>query len=1072
MNKIYTGKMMSKSKLLLLLALFSTYSIAEAKSEKSSRYGMVREKKQQIIITGTVKDKDNQVLPGVSVRLKGSAIATVTDINGKYKIAVTDQNSILIFSYIGFRVTEEIIGQRSQINVNLQTDQQTLNEVAVVGYGTVTRKDLTGAVAKADITEMVKAPVASFEDALAGRVAGVQVSSNQGQPGSANEIVIRGANSVTQSNSPLYVIDGFPIEDPSNAAINPQDIASIDVLKDASATAIYGSRGANGVIVIETKKGLNGKSVISYNGSLGFQEVTKKMDMMNAYDFVKLQQEIDPVLTAQQYFVNRDLESYRDATSYNWQDQIFRRAPLQMHNISIVGGNSQTKYTISGSIYDQKGVIINSGFKRYQGRFSIDQVVSPKLKVGLNTNYSVLQNFGQIASDPGSSGSASSYLLYSVWGFRPVTGNDTDLTGDLLDPDISVTNDFRVNPVISTSNELRQDKTRNLTANGYLNYAIIKDLSLKITGGISNRMIRGDAFYNSQTSKGTPLIPTNTRGSYGIVAFEETNNWVNENTLTYKKKLGNHSFDVLGGFTMQGRSLDSYGLTSTNVPNESLGLSGLDEGTPFANVALESENTLVSAIGRINYNYKSKYLLTGSYRADGSSKFAANNRWGYFPSGAFAWRMSSEGFMKPLTFISDAKFRVSYGLTGNNRVNDYATYASLSFLPVNPNLTLTNNYSFNNATPGKGVIPSTLPNQDLKWETTSQLDLGYDLSLFKNRISIVADVYKKVTTNLLLNANVPYTTGYIKALKNIGKTENRGLELSLTSVNIQSPSFTWSTNFNISFNRNKLLALAENEKTLLSTINWEIAYATTPLYLAEVGSPVAQFYGFKWDGVYQYPDFDLNNGVYALKSDQPYYGANRNTIQPGDIKYSDINGDGKVDDNDRTVIGNPLPKNTGGFSNNFAYKGFDLGVLLQWSYGNDVMNANRIIFEGNALNYRNLNQYASYTDRWTPENQSNTLARVGGQGPRGVYSSRIIEDGSYLRLKTVSFGYAIPQKFLSKLKVAKVYFSASAQNLLTITGYSGMDPEVSVRNSALTPSFDYSAYPRAKTLTFDLKISL
>ncbi|WP_432713692.1 SusC/RagA family TonB-linked outer membrane protein, partial [Pedobacter sp.] len=519
MKKIYKGKMMSKSKLMLLLALFSNYPLAEAAVKSAVEDGIVKEKKQQMVITGVVKDKDNLVLPGVSVRLKGSATAVATDIQGKYKIAVTDQNSVLVFSYIGFIAKEEIVGSRKVININLQTDLKTLNEVAVIGYGTVNRKDLTGAVGKANVEDMAKAPVASFEDALAGRIAGVQVSSNQGQPGANNEIVIRGANSVTQSNSPLYVIDGFPIEDPSNAVINPQDIASIDVLKDASATAIYGSRGANGVIVIETKKGVNGKSVISYNGSIGLQQVTKKMDMMDAYEFVKLQKEIDPILTAEQYLKDRDLESYRNEPTYNWQDQIFRSAPMQTHNLSITGGNSQTKYMISGSAFDQKGVIINSGFKRYQGRFSIDQVVSSKLKVGLNTNYSVLKNFGQIAADAGSSGSASSYLLYSVWGFRPVTGSGTDLTGDLMDPDISSSNDFRVNPVISTSNELRQDQTRNLTANGYLTYALHPNLSLKITGGISNRMIHADAFYNSQTAKGTPLIPTNTRGSYGIVAF-------------------------------------------------------------------------------------------------------------------------------------------------------------------------------------------------------------------------------------------------------------------------------------------------------------------------------------------------------------------------------------------------------------------------------------------------------------------------------------------------------------------------------------------------------------------------
>ena len=1068
MYKSFINKRNCKVALILLMSSISGYSFAGnmIPSKETSAY------RQQIVIKGTVRDKDNLVLPGVSVRLKGSATVAVTDIQGRYTIRVPNENSVLLFSYVGFTPLEEVVKTKTEINVTLQADQKNLNEVAVVGYGTVKRKDITGSVGKANVTDMLKAPVASFEDALAGRVAGVQVSSNQGQPGSNNEIVIRGANSLTQSNSPLYVIDGFPIEDPSNAAINPADIESIDVLKDASATAIYGSRGANGVIVIETKKGVPGKTVIAYNGSLGFQQITNKMDMMNPYEFVKLQTEINPTLAAQQYLTGRDLESYRSEQGYDWQDQMFKTAPLQIHNISISGGNSQTKYTISGSAYDQDGIIINSGYSRFQGRVSLDQTVSEKLKVGIIANYSVLKNYGQIASDAGSSGSASSYLLYSVWGYRPIAGNNTDLTGGLLDPDISVTNDFRVNPIISTSNEIRQDETKSLTANGYLTYNITNDLTLKLTGGINNRMIRGDAFYNSQTSKGSPLIPTNTRGSYGIVAFEETNNWVNENTLTYRKKLGNHSFDVLGGFTMQGRGQSTYGFTSQNVPNESLGLSGLDEGSPFANVARETENTLASFLTRANYNYKSKYLLTASFRADGSSKFASNNRWGYFPSGAFAWRMSGEDFMKNVTFISDAKFRISYGLTGNNRIADYGTYASLSFLPVNPNLTLTNNYSFNNATPGKGVIPATLPNQDLKWETTGQLDIGYDLSLFKDRIALTVDAYRKVTRDLLLNANVPYTTGYISALKNIGKTENKGLEFTVSTVNIKTPKFNWSTSLNISFNRNQLLALADNEQNRYTPINWEIAYQSTPLYIAKVGEPVAQFYGLKWDGVYQYTDFDVANGIYTLKADQAYHGASRTAIQPGDVKYSDMNGDGKVDDNDRTVIGNPLPKHIGGFSNNFSYMGFDLGVFLQWSYGNDIYNANRIIFEGNALNYANLNQYSSYSDRWSPDNQESNLARVGGQGPRGIYSSRVIEDGSYLRLKTVSFGYNVPVKFFSKLNLKRVYVSASAQNLLTVTGYSGMDPEVSVRNSALTPGFDYSAYPRAKTLTFDLKISL
>ncbi len=1021
---------------------------------------------QNITIKGKVTDEKGETLPGVSIAVAGAKIGTVTNTSGEYQISVPE-GATLVFTYIGFSTQQVSIGNKTKVDVVMRVDQvgKQLNEVVVVGYGSVSKKDVTGSVGQVNMTDLLKAPVASFEDALAGRVAGVRVASSQGQPGATVDIVVRGANSLTQGNSPLYVIDGFPIEDPTNAAINPADIASINVLKDASATAIYGSRGANGVIIIETKKGKAGKPVIAYNASFGLQQVSNKMDLMNPYDFVKLQFELDSVTTKTQYLTNRTLESYSSDKGYDWQDQIFRTAPMQIHTLSLSGGSDQTKYFISGSIFDQDGIIINSGYKRYQGRFSLDQTVNKKLKVGINTNYSSIKSYGRVASDPGTTGSASSYLLYSVWGYRPITANGTDLVSSLLDPDIDVNNDFRVNPIVSTQNELMQTTTTNLIANAYASYAINKDLTLRVTGGIIDRVARNDQFFNSQTAQGTPLIPTNVRGSYGSVLYQETNNWVNENTLTWNKKMNDHSLNVVGGFTVQARKLNSYGFSSVLVPNESLGLSGLDEGTPLQVTAIQSQNTLASFLGRVNYSYKSKYLLTGTFRADGSSKFVDGNKWGYFPSGAFAWRMIDEPFIKSLRFVSDAKFRASYGLTGNNRVSDFAYLSSLALLTLN-------SYSFNNGTPSKGVIPVTLPNDDLKWETTAQLDFGYDLGLFKNRINLTVDAYQKTTKDLLLNANVPYSTGYTTAYRNIGKIQNRGLEFTLNTVNIKNKDFNWSSNFNISFNQNKVLALNDNQQNLLTPISWETAYSGNPLYIAAVGGSAAQFYGYKGDGIYQYSDFNLVNGVYTLKSDITTNGATRSSIKPGDIKYKDLNGDLVVNASDRTVIGNPIPKNTGGFSNDFTYKGFNLNVFFQWSYGNDIFNANRIIFEGNALGYRNLNQYESYNDRWTPNNPSNTLARVGGQGPKGVYSSNDIEDGSYLRLKTVSFGYNLPKSWLKQLKISNVYVSLSGQNLVAWTKYSGMDPEVSVQNSALTPGFDYSAYPRAKTVTLDLKISL
>lgn len=1052
---------------LLLAGCFIYSSSAEGslKRERDQSFESIGVRSRQQTIKGMVTDTNNDPLIGVTVRIKGTSTGTVTDANGRYTIVAPRNAGTLVFQYVGYIDQEVNFSGPGAVNVKMRIKQSQLNEVVVVGYGSVKKGDITGSIAQVSMGNLTKAPVPSFEDALAGRVAGVTVTSTQGQPGAGVDIVIRGGNSITQDNSPLYVIDGFPIENPASSAINPNDIASIQILKDASATAIYGSRGANGVIIIETKKGKKSAPVVSYNGSMGWQQVTKKMDMMNPYQFVQLQFELDSINTKAQYLNGRTIDSYKSDPGYDWQDQIFRTAPMQTHMLSLTGGTDQTKYAVSGSIYNQDGIIINSGYQRYQGRFALDQTVNSKLKVGITTNYSNVRTYGRVASDVGSSNSASSYLMYSVWGYRPITSDSTDLTGSLIDPDINTNNDFRVNPVISTQNELLRRTNKYLLTNAYANYSFTKDLVLKITGGYSTQTIRDDQFFNSQTAQGTPLLPTNVKGSYGSVVYAETSNWLNENTLTWNKVLGKHTLNIVGGFTAQGRKLSNYGFQAVNVPNESLGLSGLDEGTPLAVTAAASENTLASFLGRVNYSYKSKYLLTATFRADGSSKFAEGHKWGYFPSGAFAWRMSDEAFLKKLSFISQAKLRVSYGLTGNNRVSDFAYLASLAL----PTL---NSYSFNNATPSKGVIPVTLPNDDLKWETTAQFDLGYDLGLLNDRIALTVDAYQKTTSDLLLNANVPYSTGYASAYRNIGKIKNRGLEFTLNTVNVKTSDFSWGSNFTISFNRNKIVALNDNQQNLQTPITWETAYSTNPLYIAQVGSSVAKFYGYQWDGVYQYNDFDLANGVYTLKSNIPTNGATRSSIQPGDIRYKDLNGDGVVDAKDRTIIGNPIPKHVGGFNNNFGYKNFDLNVFFQWSYGNDIFNANRLIFEGDALNYRNLNQYDSYVDRWTPTNPSTTLARIGGQGPKGAYSSNNVEDGSYLRLKTVSLGFQVPKTLLKKLKVSSVYFSVSGQNLVTWTKYTGMDPEVSVQNSALTPGFDYSAYPRAKTLTFDLKVSL
>ena len=1036
--------------ILLLMATLFCFSVQAQQTDRKLLKGVV------------VDNEDGEFLVGVHVQVKeDKKRVAVTDKDGKFSIRAAATET-LVFTYIGYTAQQVQVSSFKE-TVRLKQSITGLNEIVIVGYGEVKRKDITGAVAEVKMEDLAKAPVASFDEALAGRIAGVQVSSNEGQPGAEMNIVVRGGNSLTQSNSPLYVIDGFPIEDFSNAAINTDDIASISVLKDASATAIYGSRGANGVIIIETKKGKTGGAVISYNGYAGVQNVTKEMELMNPYEFVKYQTERDPDGMVRTYFTNPGftLEDYENTENIDWPDMLFRTALMQNHNLSIRGGSEQTKYAFSGSIFGQNGVIINSGYDRYQGRVVVDQTINKKLKIGININYSKDKNYGALSSAQAASSRAySTYLMYRVWGYRPLTiGNDFDAFNDLFD---SEEEDNRImNPIIGTKNELRQQFRTNIMTNAYATYAIRDNLTLNIRGGLNSRLTRNESFNNSKTFRGFPSA-SNLKGVNGSFSDLDLNDWVNENTLTYKKKLNkDNSFDITAGFTIQGTSASTYGYESTNIPNEELGLVALQLGIPSSVTSFKSRNTLMSYLGRVNYNFKSRYLFTASFRADGSSKFAPENRWGYFPSVAFAWQMGKEKFLKKLSFVSDAKFRVSYGVTGNNRVNDFVRYLSLN---------LTDYYSFANEIPAYAATIDNLGNDHLKWERTTQADIGYDLSLFKNRINLAIDLYSKTTSDLLLNSNLPNSSGFNKVYKNVGKIRNNGLELSLSTVNIKTKAFSWQSDFNISFNNNKILALADGETNILSTVNWTGDFANSYLYLARIGGPAASFFGYVWDGNYQYEDFDLQqNGTYKLKNTVPTNGNDRSVIKPGDIKYVDQNGDGVLNDQDRVVIGRALPIHTGGFNNNFTYKGFNLNVFFQWNYGNDIYNANRIIFEGNFTNRQNLNQYATYQDRWTPENQSNTQFRIGGQGPAGVYSSRTIEDGSFLRLKTVQLGYTFPKPVMKQLKMKSIELYVAAQNLYTWTNYSGMDPEVSVRNSTLTPGLDYSAYARNRTITMGVK---
>ncbi|WP_259464056.1 SusC/RagA family TonB-linked outer membrane protein [Bacteroides acidifaciens] len=1034
----------------------------------------------QVLVKGTVKDNLGEGVPGASVQVKGTSQGTITDLDGKFAFSVPNKNAIIVISFIGYVTVEQKVDTQKPMVITLREDTKTLDEVVVVGYQEVRKRDLTGSVAKANMNDVLTAPVASFDQALGGRIAGVNVTSGEGMPGGTMNIVIRGNNSLTQENSPLFVIDGFPVEDTSaSSTLNPSDIESIDFLKDASATAIYGARGANGVVIVTTKKGKVGRAQLTYDGSFGVQHITRTIPMMNAYEFVKLQNEMYPTVVAGSYLMNYEgkqwtLEDYRNIDQYNWQDEIFQTAWQQSHTLRLTGGTEGVRYNASLSYYDQDGTLLETGYKRMQGRMNT-VVRRGKLNMSLTTNYSR-------SIQTGSTPSATSYsgmnnLFYSVWGYRPVTSPDTPLSflmDSATDNAVDSSNDYRFNPILSLKNEYRKNYINNLQMNGFAEYEVINGLKVKVSAGYTYDARKNDQFNNSKTRYGGP---TSTDKVNAQVTRSERLTWLNENTVTYQTNIKKkHFINALAGITFQNSDYEAYAFRTTHIPNESLGMAGMSEGQASTSSSVKSSWSMLSYLGRINYNYKSKYYATASFRVDGSSKFNKNNRFGYFPSASLAWTFTEEEFMKPIkSILSNGKLRFSWGLTGNNRIGEYDYYQLLSVLKSRiGSYTATNSipsgvYPFENDATNAGTVPISLQNKNLKWETTEQWNLGVDLSFFDERIGLTMDIYRKNTRDLLLAAQLPYSSGFYNATKNIGKVRNEGLEISLNTLNIKTRDFQWSSNFNISFNKNKVLALSENQTALMTAVQFDQNYNGQSSYIAKIGLPMGLMYGYVYEGTYKYDDFNKSGNSYSLKSSVPHFSTENNT-QPGMPKYADLNGDGVVDSNDRTIIGRGLPVHTGGLTNDFTYKGIDLSIFFQWSYGNDIMNANRLFFESSNNRSRELNQYASYTNRWTADNPTSDIPAATNSSSNRVISSRIIEDGSFLRLKNVTIGYTFPSQMTKKWKIDKARIYVAAQNLWTWTGYSGYDPEVSVRNSALTPGLDYSSYPRAYSVSFGVSL--
>ena len=1032
---------------------------------------------QSLTVTGRVIDAAGEPLIAVTVFEDGTTNGAMTDIDGNYSLKVSSAKSTLVFSCLGFTEIKEVVGLRKVINVTLKEEALAIDaaEVVSVGYGTVARRDLTGSVSKVDMSEMMKTPVTNFDQALTGKVAGVVVTTSDGALGAEANITIRGNNSLTQSSAPLYIIDGFPTESSMATALNAADIESIDVLKDASATAIYGARGANGVIVITTKQGVEGKPKVNFSANWTMNHIANKVELMNGREFVDFQYELfgengntNPYLKPSDEDLKNHIEIYsldvyNDKSKWtDWQDNIYRTSLSQTYNISLSGGSKEAgnRYNASLSAVDQDGIIVKSNFQRYQGKINFQQKLGKRVTVDFIANYSRAVTNGVTPTNAQQSSSATGWLIYSVWGYRPVKPKakwgEEDLSGEITDADVASSDDYRFNPAKTVRNEYRKTIVDYLNANAGLTWEIIDDLKLKVTGGYTLNKRRREEFNGSQTYTGYDGSPSG-KGVNGAIYWSDKRTWLNENTLTYTKRFNRkHNFQFLAGFTMQGETYDYKGTMATQISAESLGLNGLHTGKYQTVVPWQYDWTMMSGLFRLNYNYKYKYYVTASMRADGSSKFPKHNRWGYFPSAGLSWNINREDWLKDKQWLSNAKLRASWGLTGNNRTTTpYDYYYQISTLPGSPD---SYDYVYNGQIV-PGYAPTNMANPDLKWETTEQWNVGLDFSVFDSRIKLTADWYLKNTRDLLLQATIPATSGYTSAMLNVGSMQNQGLEFTLNLVPVQKKNFTWNLDFNISMNRNKVTALTNDQRSLMTAVSWDYNYNSQYPYITQVGKPSGMMYGYIYDGTYKYDDFNgnvLKDGVAYMNS------VGKEQTRPGDPRYRDINLDGIIDDNDRTIIGCGQPLHTGGFGNSFNFYGFDVNVFFSWSYGNDVINANRLIFENGSK--QNLNLLKTYANHWSEENANSDIPRIGANG-MSVYSSRVVEDGSFIRLQNLSIGYTLPRTVLRKMHFDTMRVYLSADNLFTITNYSGPDPEVSTRNSVLTPGFDWSAYPRSRGVT-------
>ncbi|ACT96789.1 TonB-dependent receptor [Dyadobacter fermentans DSM 18053] len=966
---------------------------------------------QEIVVKGVIRDQQNEALPGASVLVKGTQSGTVTDVDGNYSIGVPNEQAVLVFSFIGYGSQEVTVGNRTQIDVTLGADLKTLNEVVVIGYGTQKRGDVTTSIASVDTKDIEERPILQAAQALQGKAAGVQVTQPSGKPGSALSIRVRGATSVQAGNEPLYVVDGVPTMDTRDLNVN--DIESIQVLKDASSAAIYGARASNGVVIVTTKRGKANQSQVNFSAYYGISNMAKKINVLNPQQYADLMNEMGQNVTV-------------GSETTDWNKEVFTTGSNQNYQLNFSGGTDKNRYFVSGAITQDKGIIQPASYRRYSFRMNLDNQIKSWFKLTTNVSYAN----AKVRDVKDNNNAGRNAVVLGALGAPPTMGIYTQ---DSLRGTIFSTNPLKAgwdNPLAAMFGPTQSARDNRIFGNVAGDLTLAKGLVLRSNFGI-DFMNHANDYYLDPFGTTEGWGANGSTHGLGNATRSNSFTYLWENTANYEKKWDKHEFSALAGTTVQKNTWNNSYMAGRDFPADGV-VKTMNAANEITEAYTEqSEWFLNSYLGRLMYNFDSKYLITANFRADGSSKLARGNQWGFFPSVSAGWRISAEPFMEDVKFINDLKLRGGWGQNGNQEgLANYASFGLNSYTRRTPT----------SPPSGPAVTPPTYaPNPDLRWETTTQTNIGVDLSMLQGRLTLTADAYLKKTNDLLLNVPLPNTSGYTYMPRNSGKLENKGLEFVLSSVNFDKADFQWTTDFNIAFNRNKITELQLSKIYRYADVEGR----SDQIIILQEGASLGTFYGYIADGV---------------------------NPETGDMIYRDVNGDGSFSPSDRTILGSAQPKFTYGMNNNLTYKNFSLSFLFQGSHGNKAFNASRLETEGM---YDSKNQSTEVLRRWQKPGDITDIPRAtDGNVNNSLISSRFVENASFLRMKSATISYALSKELAGKIKLSRASVYLTAQNLFTITKYKGFDPEVNAfTSSGATLGIDYGTYPVSRAFVAGINVS-